>query len=935
MHFISQLLPDQGSYCAAQLASSGGFIHHFFTDKNDIINYLEAQDKLGNTMYLAQASFKTPGSRRTDNAAYVRNFFFDVDCGTDKFEQTPDKAYPTQQEACTAIKEFARVLDIALPSVVCSGNGLYAHILIDEDIPADKWKTLATMLKKVAHAAGFKQDPSRTSDTSSVLRPVGTTNRKGGDAKAVRLLHLSQSMSLDTFIKKLETAARKFKVDATTLQIPSQFKGLNDEFTAGIEGPESSLLKVAEKCGQVRRVRDTQGNVDEPTWYNFLGMARYTSEGKEVVILHEWSKGHPDYTPAATISKVRQHELGNYGPTTCAKFGSDNPNGCIACPHANSIKSPIVLGRPDPVSIATEDEEYTAPSGFKRGADGTFYDDGEGKWHRFYPYDIYIASIAMDHTLGYEVATIRHQMAFSGEYAQFGIRASLIHDPKVLLMTLGDQHVQTTGGDSRKQMINYIDQAMAQMRAKRKLSSLHSQMGWRDESESKAFVLGDQLFRKDEAPETIGFAKNVPEAGRAFRQQGDLGTWRQTTTFLGMPKMEPFAFAFLAGAFGAPLIKFTGYAGAMVALIGDSGIGKTLLGEWIMSVYGDSQKLILLKDDTRNFLVQRLGLYGSLPLYVDEISNIEGQELSELVYKITQGRDKGRLSRSGNERALINSWNTVAIPSSNHSLIDKLSCLKTDASAEINRVLEIDAFPVAAFGRQESTEVYHTFRENFGVAGPAFIEYITNNQDQHREKIDQIVKKLDLSTDARPEERFWSAVVGTAIYGGLIAQKLGLINFAVTPILSWVKGHILQARAAKHENVTAYTDLLGMFLDTYSAGALVTTHNSSKEVVGIIREPRAPLVYRINEDTKRLYISRSTLKSYLEKTYGSYTRLKRELEQCGALIDTNKRKVLGGGTYFGGSQQPVWEIDLSCVELGRQTLSVVRDLEEERARRGL
>lgn len=926
MHFLTQLLPTKGLYCAAQLASSGGFIHKFFDTTEALITHLETQDKAGHTVYVAQASYKTSDSRKTENASYVRNFFFDCDCGLDKFEQTPDKAYPTQRDGLEAIKLFAQALKLPLPSVVNSGNGLYAHWLIDEDIPADKWKALATILKKVATASGFKQDPSRTSDTSSVLRPPGSTNRKKGVEKLVRLGHLSAPLPLQTFITALEAAAKRLKVEATTLQVPSQFKGLNDEFTSGAEGPPSSLLIVADKCAQVRKVRDTLGNVDEPTWYNFIGMARFTTEGKDGDILHQWSSGHADYTQEATNRKIIQHELAGYGPTTCAKFGADNPSGCVACPHANSIKSPILLGRPDPVALVTEEEDLT-PEGFRRSEEGLFYDD-EGKWHRFYPYDLFVANIANDATLGYEVATIRHQMAFSKEYKQFSVRASLLHDPKALLMSLADNHVQTTGGDTRKQMLNYIDNAMSQMRKNRRLASLHSQMGWKDENGEQTFILGEQIFRKNDEPEVTGFAKNVPEAGRAFHPYGDLEEWKATTRYMSLPGMEPFAFAFLAGAFGAPLVKFTGYAGAMVALIGDSGIGKTLLGEWIMSVYGDSQKLILLKDDTRNFLVQRLGLYGSLPLYIDEISNIEGQELSDLVYKITQGRDKGRLSRSGTERAMINAWSTIAVASSNHSLVDKLSALKTDASAEMNRILEIDAFAVKGFDRRESTEVYHTFRANYGLAGPVFIDYVTNHQDVHRDKIDMIVRALDVSTDARPEERFWSAVAGAAIYGGLIAKSLGLINFDIAPIIAWVKKHLVSARKNKIEMVTNYTDLLGQFLDAHSAGAIVTTHNNPKEVVAIIREPRSALIYRVNEDTKRLYISRHALKAYLEKTYGSYTKLKKELERCGALLDTNKRKVLGGGTYFGGSQQPVWEIDLDCVELGRKTLSLVKALEE-------
>ena len=71
-----------------------------------------------------------------------------------------------------------------------------------------------------------------------------------------------------------------------------------------------------------------------------------------------------------------------------------------------------------------------------------------------------------------------HKMAFSGEYVNFSLRSSLIHDPKALLMILADNHVQTTAGEGRKQMVSYVDAAMEQLRANRKLADLHSQMGW-------------------------------------------------------------------------------------------------------------------------------------------------------------------------------------------------------------------------------------------------------------------------------------------------------------------------------------------------------------------------------------------------------------------------------------------------------------------------
>ena len=935
MHVVDQILPTQGFYCAAQLTDSGKFIHRFFNNTNDLISFIEMQDRAGHTMYLAQASYKTTATRKTYNAAYVRNFFFDIDCGAEKFAKTPNKAYETQRDGCEAIKNFAQELGLPLPTVVVSGNGLYAHWCVDEDIPADKWKTIAQILKNVAHAAGFRQDPSRTSDASSVLRPVGTTNRKNGVTKPVRLLHLAQPLSFTSFTEKLHAAADRLKVKSLPLLPPGRFEG-NDEFLSGSDGPKSSLFIVASKCAQVMQVRDTEGNVDEPTWYNFLGMARHTEEGASMVVLQEWSKGHPDYSPEATYRKVQQLEQVGSGPTTCQKFGADNPSGCIGCRFSGKVKSPILLGRPEPETapevireIEESGEEDITPEGFRRGVDGLSILVDE-RWARFYAYDLSIEAVCNDATLGYEVIKFKHKLPTEDHYKRFNIRSALIFDLKSLFMTLMDNHVQCQSvGDSRKHMISYIEKTMEQIRAKRKLVNLYNQMGWqvpKDSAES-VFVLGDTVYQKDRV-EVAGFGAQVSEIARSFKAEGELKPWSEATKFLNLPGMEPFAFAFLAGAFGAPLLKFTGYSGAMVALVGDSGIGKTLVGEWIMSTYGKSSDLILMKDDTRNFLVQRLGLYNNLPAYIDEISNIDGQDFSDLVYRITQGRDKGRLTKTGKERENINSWSTIAVVSSNHSLTERLSALKSNAAAEINRVMEINVQAVKAFGRAEATEAYHTFHQNYGLAGREFVRYIVDKEDQHKEKISTLVKMIDEKTQAKPDERFWSAMAGAAIYGGLVAKKLGLIEIDVQKILAWISKYIVTARENKREQITHPVDVLGQFLDANAHQALVTTGNERGKIPSMIREPRSRLVYRMDLDTGRLYISRNELKHYLERTFGSYTDLKAALERCGALISADKRKVLGCGTYFGWAQQSVWELDLHNRNMGHRALTVVKKLEK-------
>jgi len=918
--FIRRLLPSSGVLCSGILQAGGGFKHRWFSTPEDLYAQVLAADQQGATVYIAQASFKTQGSRAQINASLLRNFFLDLDCG-------PGKPFATQMDSYAALKEFCVTTGLPFPSFVSSGHGTYAHWIMDQDIEATQWRGVATILKKLTLHHKFEVDQSRTSDSSSVLRPIGVHNRKHGLVKPVRLLFDAPDISFSYFLEVLHKAAHKAKIETQILEPPKEslFKGLNDEFSSGIAGPESSLLLVADKCAQVKLVRAKRGDVSEPLWYDFIGLARHCSEGTDLI--HEWSAGHPDYTPSGCDTKIQHHIASGVGPTTCGKFGADNPEGCVACPYVNKVKSPIVLGRPEaPIltaeAVGSEEEEHHTPYGFQRREDGLWFSN-EGVWQRFYPYDMYVARLAYDRSVGYEVATVRHKAPFESQYKEFNLRSALLHDTKQLLMALADSHVHTPAGEPRKQMVNYMDGWLSDLRAKRALSNLHSQMGWYEKDGELSFALGAKVFRKDQEVMDAGLARNVPDIAKSFRKEGDSDDWSDATKYLGMGGMEPMAFAFLAGAFGAPLLRFTGYAGAMVALVGDSGIGKTLLGEWIMSMYGDSKQLILQKEDTKNFLVQRLGLYGSLPLYVDEISNIDSQEFSDLVYRVTQGRDKGRLNRSGVEREFTNSWNTIAVVSSNHSLMDKLSTLKADASAEINRIFEVQCPRLSAFGREESTYVYRTLRNNFGV-GDTFIQYLVDHQEQHQEKIDMLIAQIDQKTGARPEERFWSVVAGTAIYGGLIAHKLGIIKFSPAKILSWVVEHILSMRENKKEQVTNQIDFLGQFLDEHLQGAMICNNNGKGEMPSMLKEPRGNLVYRINLDTHRLYIARNVLKKYLDKHYGSYTKLKAEVQAIGALVNADSRKVLGAGTWLSGSQTPVWEIDLKVPALGRTALTLVR-----------
>lgn len=912
--FLADLLPSDGYICVAMALPKGGFRHFFCENISDAQQQIDVLDRSGNTVFVAQASFITTESRKQPNAAYLKNFFLDIDCG-------PNKDYPSQQEAVVALKDFVAATDLPFPSVVSSGNGLYAHWLLDTAIPAQQWKTTARIFKDTVLAYGFKTDPSRTADSSSVLRPPGATHRKDpSNPKTVQLLKHQAPITYTTFATALAKAARKKKVDTDAVRPPTEADP-NADFIAGLAGrAPSSIVAAAEKCQQLKTFRDSEGDVSEPYWYSALGVMVHCDDGKDFI--HPWSAGHPQYSFSLTAAKAQQYLDSGAGPTTCVKFGMENPEACIGCPHNGKIKSPIVLGFPEPKALEAPNELMQTAEGFRRSNEGLFYED-DGRWVRFYDQDMYIDRIAYDMSLGYQVAIIRHHLPHEG-WMEFMLRSSLIHDPRGLMVALSDNNVHVVGVKEKKLMTVYIEGHIARMQRMRKMTLLLSQMGWkRTTAEKDLFVLGKKLFHGDGTVENASLAQNVPTAAKGFRSEGDPNLWTAATELLNAPGMEPFAFSLLCG-FAAPLMKFTGFDGALISLVGDSGVGKTLMLRFVQSIYGQHNELMMLRDDTRNALVSRLAVYGNLPLTVDEVTNIDGQELSDLVYRFTQGRDKARLTKNSEERATLNTWNTLAMVSTNSALADKLTGTKHDASAELNRVFEYNVPNVAAFSGETTAKLYWTLNNNFGHAGERYVQYLAANVDTLAEKIGAVQQRINESVQIRGDERFWAAIVATAIYGGLVAQRLGLIKFEISRVLSWAEKQIVSLRGEKSELADNSIDILAQFLDTHSANRLIVNGVAKgRRDCAVIEPPRGALVIRYEINRDRLFISRTAIKTFLTKRFGSYNRVRNDLTEMGALKQAGIRKSLGAGTIHTGASQPCWEIDLKCQKLGAVGIQLV------------
>jgi len=62
--------------------------------------------------------------------------------------------------------------------VVDSGGGIHCYWPLTRAIGPKSWCLMADRLKAAFKSEGLLVDPTRTADLSSVLRPVGSTNKK-------------------------------------------------------------------------------------------------------------------------------------------------------------------------------------------------------------------------------------------------------------------------------------------------------------------------------------------------------------------------------------------------------------------------------------------------------------------------------------------------------------------------------------------------------------------------------------------------------------------------------------------------------------------------------------------------------------------------------------------------------------------------------------
>ena len=913
----------------------------FVESIDEVSDYADAMVHKGYDAYFALANFQSDEGRTVANAKELNSFFIDIDCGA-------NKAYADQTEGIEALQKFLASTNFTKPTVVVnSGRGLHAYWVLEQPISREEWKPIAERFKALCQEHKFEADPAVTADVARILRIPETLNFKDpNNPLPTKVLKVGKRVSLGAFSEKLPV------IDLLDIPGKKPFTRQMDPMTLALMGNYQSKFKTiliksvnGEGCEQIANAFRNQDVLEEPLWRAALSIANACVDGS--VGIHKISEQHPEYSANRTIKKANETK----GPYTCATFKTLNPSACEGC--TLKVTSPIQIGREiveaaEEDNVVTQVEEVTKeavtyniptyPFPYFRGKVGGVYrradpNKEDDKDELIYPYDVYVVKRIHDPDDG-ETLLLRLHLPKDG-VREFIVPLTSALSKEKFINAVAQQGIAILG-KRQELLMSYVTRWVEELQAMGKSEIARKQFGWLEDD--SAFIVGDREIRADGqvlySPPTVVTLPTIP----AFKPKGDFHVWKDIINAYGRPGMEQRAFAFFMG-FGGPLMKFVGEGfldGFLLNLVSQrGGSGKTTLLHAINSIYGNPKQLMLSYKDTHNHRMQRMGTMQSMTPTIDELTNLEVKIMSNLVYDITSGKGKNRMSGKANvERINLTTWQIPVVSSSNRRVKDALMTLKSFPDAELLRILEDEILPDTQDDPTWSKSHFGRIISNYGHAIDPYIKYVASNLPTVIELLGRVNRKLDRAANITNTERFWSAGIAIDITGGIIARNLGLHNIPIEPVFDHAVNLVNNTRNKNNEEFSSVADYLGGFLQRHYQDILVIngkTHSRTGLEQAPIREPRGKVVVRYEPDTKMLFVVNKEWRDDCAKSFMGYEDTLNPYRKSKAYIGLKKKRMLAGTAMGASDGVMALTFDTSKLDFFAEDAIVNADIKPEGA----
>lgn len=858
-------------------------IAEFLTDKRDV--------------FFGLAKFTTGENRKQPNVRALKSFWLDIDCGPTKAAISEETGKPSgyidQPAGGKALKDFCELIGLPMPIIVNSGRGLHVYWALTEEVSPEQWQPVADRLRKLCAIHDLYVDGS-VFETARILRVPGTYNFKDDPPNRVTLEHNSPPIDYKEFctLLKVEVAPAP---EPKAVREPSV---LEQTVRANSEASFHKIMVQSAKgngCQQILHCYTQRATLSEPMWFSALSIANSCVDGEEAI--QKLSKGHTGYI----FEQAKRKAAGAKGPHGCAVFEAKNPNGCDGCPHKGKLTSPIQLGNTvaehDGSALFSGDiPSYPAP--YFRGKNGGIYKEPikeEEKPKFVYEHDLYVVDRMVDPHVKHVVVMKLH-LPKDG-VSEFVIPNTKVTDKAELRRELSKYGV--VAPDGRFAMIlDYLMLSVSELQHQKKADEMKVQFGWAD-NDSK-FIVGDREITTDGVFHSP--LSSVTEDIAAYMEKkGTLEKWKEVFALYGRPGLELQAFGALT-AFGAPLLKFTGQKGSIINMVHNTaGTGKTTILRMCNSAFGDPEGLLGTPDDTYTGRVIKLGIMNNIANTIDEMTNTEDKDFSKAAYAFSQGRGKDKAKANANElRTNKTTWRTITLTSSNASFSEKLTSLKHNPDGEMMRLIElrIPHTDSSIITTQEGKDLFdHQLNNNFGHAGEVYMQWVVPNLEEVKQSLLKIQKKVDGELRFTSRERNWSAVMASNFTGGLIARRLGLIDWDMKRIYKEVTAYIADLKQETIMPASDITSVLGDFILRHGNNILAVDDGADQRTHKPkfpILEPKGDLIIRYEPDTRLMYVIAKRFKQDCVESQIDYKDTLRAFERKGIFTGAVTKRMSKG-----------------------------------------
>jgi hypothetical protein len=887
-------------------------------------------------VYFGCAKYETDANRKQENAKYFKAFWMDIDCGPEKAAPNPRKGgkiegYIDQATGMQELQRFCKTIGLPKPTIINSGRGWHLYWILDEVITREQWQPVSNRLLALCNIHNLIVDSS-VFEAARILRIPGTLNFKDSPPSKVEAVSLGKTVTLAQMREILAVPDEPEKKFAPRRDVQ------RSALTLSLMGNriakfKTIMLKSAkgEGCQQLVHCYQNQDTISYDLWRSALSITAFCEEGASAA--HKMSEQYPGYDPEEVEIKVYDLQRTG-GPHFCSTFEKWNPGGCDGCQHKGKITTPIVLGkeiaRDEPTEEGylvdvepdeDEDEEPVQltippyPFPFYRGKAGGIYrqaKDDDSEDELVYENDVYVVKRMRDPEHG-EVALMRLHLPRDG-VMEFTAPLNQIIVKEDLRKILAKQGV--AGYPKQMEMLSQcILGSVKELQITKKAELMRTQFGWVD-NDSK-FIVGDREITAD-AIYYSPPSSHTATIAQYMAPKGTLEQWKEVYNLYARPGLEANAFAALTG-FGSPLLKFTGLNGAIINVIfKNSGSGKSTTLFMCNSIWGHPERLMAIPRDTMNARMHRLGVMNNLPFTMDEITNMKPEEFSDLSYAMSQGRGKDRQKASANELRLnMTSWNSLSLASANASFYEKLGALKNSPDGERMRVIEYEIGYSDVITTEEGKHMFdHVLRDNYGHAGDIYAQYLVANREEVIRSLLEVQAKIDKELRLTQRERFWSAGVACNITGGLIAKRLGLIDYDMKAVYKWACNMIREVRNDNEAPMDDASNTIGDYINRHLRNVLVINGEADQRTQltpAPLQEPYGELIIRFEPDTKRMYIAAKHFRDDCVKRQVNAKDTLKQLQARSIYLGSTTRRMTTG-TKIKGTPVHVMMFDCSTPE---------------------